>query len=81
MYEAPRWGEGSLEKRLRGNLFFHLEPAPRQRCCPESEAQLLTCEQMSFTRQAALFQHRAEQMRAVRQAPLPVTQRTQYTLI
>lgn len=57
MYEAPCWGEGASEKRLRGNLFFHLEPASRRRCCPTSEAQLLACEQMSFTHWAALFQH------------------------
>lgn len=74
-------GRGILGNAAPQQSVFHLEPTSRQRRCPESEAQLLACEQMSFTPQAVVLQHRPGQMHAARQAPPAVTKRTQYILI
>lgn len=38
--------KGTLGKAALWQSVFHLEPASGRRCCPESEAQLLVCEQM-----------------------------------
>lgn len=74
-------GRGTLRKGALWQSVFHLELASGRRCCPESVAQLLACEQMSRMQRAALLRHGAKQTHAARQDPLAATERSQYILI